>query len=54
MKYVRQTDIIAYLKDKNYSSISATGSIKGMKQLYGWNRAKEIIKSGSLYYAIWG
>lgn len=52
MKYIRQTDIIAYLNDKNYSSISITGSIKGMKKLYGWNKAKEIIKSGSYYYAI--
>lgn len=53
MKYIKRSEIASYLNDKDYSSISITGSIKGMKSLYGWDKAKEIIRSGYFYYAIW-
>jgi len=53
MKYIKRKDIEAYLDGKIYSSISVTGSLKGMRKNYGWNMAKEIIKSGSYYYAFW-
>ena len=54
MKYIKRREIVSYLKDKDYCSISYTGSIIGMKKFYGWNKAIEIIRSGYCYYAIWG
>ena len=53
MKYIKTKDIQEYVKDKRYATISITGSLIGMKKNYGWNRAKEILKSGKYYYAIW-
>lgn len=53
MKYIKTKDIVTYINGRNYGSISITGSIKGMKKLYGWNTASEIVKSGQFYYAIW-
>lgn len=53
MKYIKTKDIITYINGRKYTSISITGSIKGMKKLYGWDKAVEIVKSGKFYYAIW-
>lgn len=51
-KYISVKNINDYLKDKSYNSIHKTGSVSGMKKLYGWNNAKEIIYSGQFIYAI--
>lgn len=53
-KYIPVKEIDNYLKDKKYSSIHCTDSIRGMKRDYGWDRAQEIVKSGQYIYAIWG
>jgi len=53
-RYMSVKEIDNYLKDKKYSSIHCTGSIRGMKRDYGWDRAQEIIRSGKYIYAIWG
>jgi len=53
MKYIKTSDIENYLKGKQYSSIHVTGTIYGQKKLYGWDKAREIVKSGNFYYAIW-
>lgn len=52
-KYIKSSEIEEYLKGKEYSSILKSGSIKGMKFLYGWDKAKEIVRSGAYIYAIW-
>lgn len=54
MKYVSVKKIDEYLKGKSYASIHKTGSLAGMKLLYGWDKAREIIRSGQYIYAIWG
>lgn len=54
MKYVKTKNLPEKLNGKRYSSISCTGSIRGMKKLYGWDKAQEIFRSGSFIYAIWG
>ena len=53
-KYIPVKEIKNYLKDKSYTSISKTGSVKGMKRNYGWDKAQEIVRSGQFIYAIWG
>ena len=53
MKYLSIKHINSYLENKSYASIYANGSVKGMKKLFGWDKAKEIIKSGNYIYAIW-
>lgn len=53
-KYIPVKQIDKYLKGKSYSSISKTGSLTGMKKLYGWDKAQEIVYSGKYIYAIWG
>ena len=53
MKYISTKEIAVYLNGKSYASISTTGSLKGMKELYGWDKASEIVKSGNYYYCIW-
>lgn len=53
-RYMSVKEIDNYLKDKSYTSIHYTGSIRGMKRNYGWNKAQEIIRSGKYIYAIWG
>jgi len=53
MKYIKTKYLKQYLNNKPYSSISITGSVYGMKKQFGWDKAKEIIKSGSYYYAIY-
>lgn len=53
MKYISTKKITDYLKDKSYTSISITGSLKGMKTKYGWDKATEIVRSGNYYYCIW-
>lgn len=53
-KYIPVKKIDIYLQGKSYSSISKTGSLTGMKKLYGWDKAQEIIYSGKYIYAIWG
>lgn len=53
MKYIKTSAIKAYIAGRKYSSISVSGSLLGMKKLYGWDKAREIIKSGSYYYCIW-
>ena len=53
MKYLSVKHIDSYLENKSYASIYANGSVKGMKKLFGWDKAKEIIKSGNYIYAIW-
>lgn len=54
MKYIKVSDRAIYLKDKEYCSISITGSLKGMKKMYGWNKAKEVFRSGNYYFCVWG
>lgn len=54
MEYVKTKDLQKRLEGKKYSSISHTGSVRGMKKLYGWNKAQEIFRSGNYIYAIWG
>lgn len=51
-KYISVKKINDYLNGKSYNSIHKTGSVSGMKKLYGWNKAKEIIYSGQFIYAI--
>ena len=53
MKYIKTKDLDKYLNGRTYTTIYSNGSISGMKNMYYWDRAKEIIKSGSYYYAIW-
>lgn len=53
MKYISTKEISSYLSDKSYTSCSITGSLKGMKKLYGWDKATEIVRSGNYYYCIW-
>jgi len=53
LKYVPVAQRDAYLQGKQYASISCTGSLHGMKKRYGWDKAKEIFKSGNYYYAVW-
>ncbi len=43
MKYLSIKHIDSYLENKSYASIYANGSVKGMKKLFGWDKAKEII-----------
>lgn len=52
MRYISIKQIDSYLDGKSYSSIHKSGSVKGMKLLYGWNKAKEIVYSGQFIYAI--
>ncbi len=52
-RYISTKEIDSYLKDKSYSSILKSGSVRGMKKLFGWDKAKEIIYSGKYIYAIW-
>lgn len=52
-KYISTKNIKSYLYGKTYSSIHRTGSVRGMKKLFGWNKASEIIRSGNYIYAIW-
>lgn len=52
-KYISTKIIDNYLEGKTYSSIHKTGSVKGMKKQYGWDKAKEIIYSGEHIYAVW-
>ena len=54
MKYLSIKHIDSYLENKSYASIYANGSVKGMKKLFGWDKAKEIIKSGNYIYALSG
>lgn len=54
MKYVKTKDLPKKLEGKSYASISCTGSVRGMKKLYGWDKAREIFQSGNYIYAIWG
>lgn len=51
-KYISTKNIKSYLYGKTYSSIHITGSVRGMKKLFGWNKASEIIRSGNYIYAI--
>ena len=53
LKYIPVKQRAAYLAGKQYASISCTGSLHGMKKLFGWNKAREIFKSGNYYYAVW-
>lgn len=53
MKYIKKENIKSYINNRTYASIDITGSIIGMKKLFNWNTAQEIIRSGSCYYAIW-
>lgn len=53
LKYIPVKQRDAYLAGKQYASISCTGSLHGMKKLFGWNKAKEIFKSCNYYYAVW-
>lgn len=54
MEYVKVKDLKKRLEGKGYSSISCTGSVRGMKKQYGWDKAQEIFRSGKFIYAIWG
>lgn len=51
-KYIPVKEIKDYLKDKSYTSIHKTGSVKGMKRDFGWDKAQEIVCSGQFIYAI--
>lgn len=53
MKYISTKKIDTFLTGKSYSSCGPNGSVIGMKKLYGWNKAKEIVRSGQYCYAIW-
>lgn len=53
MEYVKVKDLPKRLEGKSYASISCTGSLRGMKKLYGWDKAQEIFRSGDFIYAIW-
>ena len=53
-KYITVKEIKDYIKDKSYISINKTGSVKGMKRNFGWDKAQEIVRSGQFIYAIWG
>ena len=53
LKYVPVAELARHLAGKQYASISCTGSLRGMKKLFGWNKAREIFKSGNYYYAVW-
>lgn len=53
MKYIKTKEITNYINGRAFSVISITGSIKGMKKLYRWDKATEIVRSGKFYYAIW-
>lgn len=54
MKYVKAKDLQKRLEGKSYSSISCTGSVRGMKKQFSWDKAQEIFRSGKYIYAIWG
>lgn len=49
MKYIKVKEINSYIGNRKYCSIS----VIGMKKLYGWDKASEIVRSGSYYYCIW-
>lgn len=53
MKYIKVKEINSYIGNRKYCSTSVTGSLIGMKKLYGWDQASEIVRSGSYYYCIW-
>lgn len=53
LKYIPVAQRDTYLNGKRYASISCTGSLHGMKKLFGWDKASEIFKSGQYYYAVW-
>lgn len=53
MRYISVKEIDNYLEGKTYNSIHKTGSVRGMKRLYGWDKAKEIVYSGEFIYAIY-
>lgn len=53
MRYIKQNELPSFLVGRKYSSISNTGSIKGMKKLYGWDKAIEIVKTANNYIALW-
>ena len=53
LKYIPVSKRGEYLRGKQYASIHCTGSLYGMKKNFGWDKAKEIFKSGSYYYAVW-
>lgn len=53
MEYVKVKDLPKRLEGKKYASISRTGSVRGMKKLYGWDKTQEIFRSGDFIYAIW-
>lgn len=52
MKYISTKQIDKFLEGKSYNSIHKTGSVKGMKLNYGWDKAIEIVYSGQYIYAI--
>lgn len=52
-RYIKQKDLKNFLNGRNYTSISITGSVKGMKKLYGWDKAIEIVRSVNNYFAMW-
>ena len=54
MEYVKVKDLQKRLEGKQYASISCTGSVRGMKKQYGWDKAQEVFRSGNFIYAIWG
>ena len=53
LKYIPVSQRDDYLRGKKYASIHCTGSLYGMKKNFGWDKAKEIFKSGSFYYCVW-
>ena len=54
MEYVKAKDLQNRLEGKSYASISCTGSVRGMKKQFGWDKAKEIFRSGNFIYAVFG
>lgn len=54
MEYVKTKDLQKRLEGKGYSSISCTGSVRGMKKQFGWDKAQEIFRSGNFIYAVFG
>ena len=52
MKYLSKDEFIDKYKDFNYPSISATGSVRGMKKLGFWNKKDLCVRCGSYIYNV--
>lgn len=52
MNYIKKSNLEKHINGRTYSAIHYTGSVRGMKQLYGWDKATEIFRCGQYIYAL--